>query len=167
MKILISILLIVFSLQLNGQVLNGGFEDVEYIETWNDSVLYPQNWYSKSPQLDGEITTDSYSGVYAMYLTSWYSGNNTVYFYNGSQGIRHWGVTARNGFLKGAGTPIQALPTSLEGYYKFENAKPNDSIVVSAYLKKYLTDLDSIVIVGYGKGKFPPNDEYQNFEVQI
>lgn len=167
MKNLVISLILLCSSQLNGQILNGGFEEVEFIETWNDSILYPVDWYSGSPESDGMITTDSYSGNYAMYLTSWYQGNNTVYFYNGSQGIWLWGLSARNEFLKGAGTPIQELPTKLIAHYKFENTKPNDSIIVSTYLKKYLPDSDSIIIVGFGSEKFPPVDEYQKLEMPI
>jgi hypothetical protein len=167
MKNLAISLILLCSSQLNGQILNGGFEEVEFIETWNDSILYPVDWYSDSPEFDGMITTDSYSGNYAMYLTSWYQGNHTVYFYNGSEPIWLWGLSARNEFLKGAGTPIQELPTKLIAHYKFENTKPNDSIIVSTYLKKYLPDSDSIIIVGFGSEKFQPVDEYQKLEVPI
>jgi len=167
MKSIITFLLFLSAILLNGQILNSGFEDVEFIETLSEPVLYPRYWHSESPQWDGYITTDSYSGDYAMYLTSWYQGNNTVVFSNGSQGIWGMGLTARNEFLKGAGTPIQELPTKLIAYYKFEDVKPNDSIIVSTYLKKYLPDTDSIIIVGFGTEKFPAVDEYQKLEVQI
>lgn len=167
MKNLVLSLVILCCSQLKSQILNGGFEDVEFIRTSNDSILYPINWYSEYPESDGMITTDSYSGNYGMHLTSWYQGRNTVFFYNGSHRIWLLGLSARNEFLKGAGTPIQELPTKLIAHYKFENTKPNDSIIVSTYLKKYLPDSDSIVIVGFGTGKFPPVDEYQKLEVPI
>ena len=167
MKYLEIILVVLFSFQLNGQILNGGFEEVEFIEAWNDSIFYPVNWYSGIPEFDGKITTDSYSGNYAMYLTSWYQGRNTIFFYNGSQPIWLWGLYARNEYLKGAGTPIQKFPSKLKAYYKFENTKPNDSIIVTTYLKKYLPAKDSIVIVGFGKGKFPAVVEFEELQVTI
>ena len=151
----------------NSQILNGSFEEVEYIPTLGDSVLYPSNWFSGVPQFDGYITTDSYSGEYAMFLKSWYGGNNTVFFYNGDSAVRHWGSKEKNKHLEGAGTPINELPSELKGFYKFQNVKPNDSMIVTVHLKKYIEEFDSILIVGFGHEKFPETELYKEFTVPI
>jgi hypothetical protein len=149
------------------QILNGSFEEVEYIDSSGDSVLYPKDWWSGSPEFDGYITTDSYSGEYAMYLKSWYQGNNTVYFYNGDSPVRRFGSTEKNKHLEGAGTPIDELPSELKGYYKFQNVKPNDSMIVTVYVKRYIEEFDSIHIVGYGRGEFPETELYEEFTVPL
>jgi len=102
-----------------------------------------------------------------MYLNSYYTGNNTVYFNNGSSGIYRWGRNAKNKYLKGAGTPLQDFPIKLKGYYKFEKSKLNDSIIVATFIKKYSAEFDSIIIVGFGASKFPPTDAYREMIVDI
>ncbi len=151
----------------NSQILNGSFEEVEYINSLGDSVLYPSNWVSGAPKFDGYITTDSYSGEYAMFLKSWYGGNHTVFFYNGDSAVRRFGSKEKNKHLSGAGTPINELPSELRGYYKFQDVKPNDSMIVTVYLKKYIEEFDSILIVGYGDEKFPETELFEEFTVPI
>lgn len=157
-----NILIILFSIPFlaNAQLINGDFEDIETITLSNGQTYQkPVGWcYAWAGNYGTEITTDSYSGNYAMKLWSWYfiQSNEELHYGNNSHNL----------------VPFTSRPEKLKGYYKFTNPniQPNnipDSAYVNILMTKYNQSLnlrDTISFTEYNLGE---NNTYSSFEIDL
>jgi hypothetical protein len=144
------------------QLINGDFENIETVTIpgTNDTYEKPVNWcFDYDDPIGAELTSDSYSGNYAIKLWSWYFMQSNEQF--------HYGNTPY-----GNGVPISNRPTKLIGYYKFlnPNIQPNgtsDSAYVNILMTKFnqtLSIRDTISKTEFNLGE---QNTYSAFEIEI
>lgn len=154
------LMLIIFPFFSYSQLINGDFENIETVNLdSNTTYEKPVSWsYGWQGNYGTEITTDSYSGNYAMKLWSWY-------FMQSNEEL-HYGNSPNYG------VPISNSPTKLKGFYKFTNPniQPNnipDSAYVNVLLTKYnqtMNRRDTISFTEYNLGK---QNSYTPFEIEL
>jgi len=154
------IILIIFPIITKAQLINGDFENIDTITLTNNTTYQkPANWsYGWEGNYGTEITTDSYSGNYALKLWSWY--------YMQSNEELHYGDYSTNG------VSLSNRPVSLKGYYKFTNPniQPNknpDSVYVRILLTKHNSTLNVRDTISYTEKNLREQNSYTSFEIEL
>jgi hypothetical protein len=115
---------------------NGGFEN------WENRIFYeePESWNTSNTESFTEDTvsaykvSDSYSGEYALRLTSVLLENDTLAGYSFCMGS-YAGGNINDTLLFNGGFPVSGTPDSLFGYFKY-GISPDDSAIVFVSFKK-------------------------------
>jgi hypothetical protein len=137
----------------SAQISNGDFEELLY--SGNDTI--PKNWTFSYPPFSGGITTDAYSGKYAVYVSNWYQ------YITGSL---VYGIDS----IADIGMPVSISPVSLTGYYKYlpgDTKDGYDSAVAEIYLFKRNDLKKSYDTVATGIKKLAPVEYYTPFEIRL
>lgn len=162
MKKITFLFIIVFPLFANAQLINGDFENIETVNIpgTNDTYEKPVNWcFEYDNPLGVELTSDSYSGNYAIKLWSWY-------YMQSNEALIYGNSPFDNGF------PISDKPIKLKGFYKFinPNIQPNnvpDSAYVNVLLTKYNQPLNTRDTISFTEYNLGEQNSYSPFEIDL
>lgn len=158
-KVIIAFLLLA-SFGTNAQTLtNPNFE------SWGTTASYytdtlPNNWW---PFYCNTVkqTTDSYQGTYATKIQGWFAcGIAPGVLVNGQAPLDY------GDFIQ-SGTPFTSKPTSISGYYKYNDQGTGDSAEVTIVLKRYNTALMKRDTIAYSTKTLPAASSYSLFTVNI
>ena len=149
---------------VNGQILNGSFEDTLVVPSIlsgpSQFDTIPQYWWFGYPKIGADFTTDSYIGSRAVKLWSWYFGQSNGELVYGDKEVF---------FAKGH--PISYKPDKLTGHYKFHNVNSFngqiDSALVEIYLFKYNTLTSQRDTIGFGTSHLGAQLSYLPFETTV
>ncbi|HLS30957.1 MAG TPA: T9SS type A sorting domain-containing protein [Flavobacteriaceae bacterium] len=159
MKNLVLVALIILPTITNAQLINGDFEDIHTVTTPVSTIIQkPVNWnFGYSSGYGTEMTTDSYSGNYAVKIWSWYFVQSNEEFFYGEQ--------------YSSGDSISTKPDKLKGFYKFEN--PNiqfnvpDSAFVQISLSKYNNVTNQRDTIAFAHKNLGEIYQYSEFEIDF
>ena len=158
-KIMIAFLLLA-GFSTNAQTLaNPNFESWATTASYYTDTL-PSNWW---PFYCNTVkqTTDSYQGTYATKIQGWFAcGIAPGVLVNGQAPVDY------GDFIQ-SGTPFTTKPTSIAGYYKYNDQGTGDSAEVTIVLKRYNTTLMKRDTIAYSTKTLPATSSYALFTLNI
>lgn len=153
------IVLIIIPILANAQLVNGDFENVHTVTTpSNTTIQKPVNWnFGYSSGYGTEMTTDSYSGNYAVKIWSWYFVQSNEEIFYGEQ--------------YNSGDSISTKPDKLKGFYKFENPNIQFNVPDSAFVQVSLTKYNNVThqrdTIAFAQENLGETYQYSEFEIDF
>ena len=152
--------LLLASFSANAQTLtNPNFESWATTTSYYTDTL-PSNWW---PFYCNTVkqTTDSYQGTYATKIQGWFAcGIAPGVLVNGQAPLDY------GDFIQ-SGTPFTTKPTSISGYYKYNDYGTGDSAEVTIILKRYNSALMKRDTIAFSTKTLPATSSYFLFTVNI
>lgn len=159
MKNLVLAALAIVPLLTSAQLVNGDFEDIQIVTTpSNTTIQKPVNWnFGYSSGYGTEMTTDSYSGSYAVKIWSWYFVQSNEELFYGEQYY--------------LGDSISTKPDKLIGFYKFEYPNIQFNVPDSAFVQVSLTKYNNVThqrdTIAFAQKNLGETYQYSEFEIDF